>query len=73
MRNAEHDGIGSSCTEWMRSGCGMTDDEAKQIRRDLDRCRKALETDNVDVIQAALEQLEHSSYRIAEVMYKDVG
>jgi molecular chaperone DnaK len=54
-------------------GSYLTDDEAKQIRRDLDRCKKALETDNVDVIAAALEQLEHSSYRIAEVMYKDVG
>lgn len=51
----------------------LTDDEMKQIRRDLERCLKALETDELETIQQALEQLEHSSYRIAEVMYKDVG
>ena len=51
----------------------LTDDEIRQIRRDLDRCRKALSGDELDEIQRALEQLETSSYRIAEVMYQDVG
>ncbi len=51
----------------------LTDDEIRQIRRDLDRCRKALAGDEMDEIQRALEQLETSSYRIAEVMYQDVG
>ena len=54
-------------------GSYLTDDEARQIRRDLERCRKALESDDPETISRALEQLEHSSYRIAEVMYKDVG
>ncbi len=54
-------------------GSYLTDDEVKQIRRDLDRCRKALDTDDMEAIQRGLEQLEHSSYRIAEVMYQDVG
>ncbi|MGM0574837.1 MAG: molecular chaperone DnaK [Myxococcota bacterium] len=51
----------------------LTDDEMKQIRRDIDRCRKALESDDLETMTRALEQLERSSYRIAEVMYKDVG
>jgi molecular chaperone DnaK len=54
-------------------GSCLTDDEMRQIRRDIERCKKALESDDLDIIQRALEQLEQSSYRIAEVMYKDVG
>ena len=51
----------------------LTDEEKKKIQRDLERCRKALEGDDPDVMQLALEQLERSSYRIAEVMYEEVG
>ena len=51
----------------------LTDEEKKKIQRDLERCRKALEGDDLDVMQLALEQLERSSYRIAEVMYEEVG
>jgi molecular chaperone DnaK len=51
----------------------LTDEEKKKIERDLERCRKALEGDDPDVMQLALEQLERSSYRIAEVMYEEVG
>ncbi len=51
----------------------LTDEEKKKIQRDLERCRKSLEGDDPDVIKLALEQLERSSYRIAEVMYEEVG
>jgi molecular chaperone DnaK len=51
----------------------LTDEEKDKIQRDLSRCRKALEGTDADVIKLALEQLERSSYRIAEVMYEEVG
>jgi molecular chaperone DnaK len=51
----------------------LTDEEKSKIERDLVRCRKALEGSDADVIKLALEQLERSSYRIAEVMYEEVG
>jgi molecular chaperone DnaK len=51
----------------------LTDDELRKIRRDLENCRNALEVDDLDMLTQALEQLERSSYRIAEVMYEEVG
>jgi len=51
----------------------LTDEETSKIKRDMERCRKTLEGDDPDVIRLALEQLERSSYRIAEVMYEEVG
>lgn len=51
----------------------LTEDEIKKIRRDLTRCQSALEGDDMDTIRVGLEQLERSSYRIAEVMYEEVG
>ena len=54
-------------------GSYLTEDELNLVRRDLDRLRKVLELDEPETIQAALEALERSSYRIAEVMYRDAG
>ena len=51
----------------------LTDDEVQLVRRDVERLRKNLDSDDLEVIKAALDALERSSYRIAEVMYKDVG
>jgi len=50
----------------------LTDDEVQQIRRDVDRCRRALETDELETITLALQNLERSSARIADVMYSEV-
>lgn len=50
----------------------LTDDEVEQIRRDVDRCRRALETDELESITLALQNLERSSARIADVMYSEV-
>ncbi len=51
----------------------LTEDEVNQIRRDIQECRQALETEDLPDVQAAFEQLERSAYRIADVMYRDVG
>ena len=51
----------------------LTDDELRKIRRDLENCRSALDGEDLDILNQALEQLERSSYRIAEVMYEEVG
>lgn len=50
----------------------LTDDEVEQIRRDVDRCRRTLETDELETITLALQNLERSSARIADVMYSEV-
>lgn len=51
----------------------LTDDEVQQIRRDIDRCRRALESEEIEGIQMALQNLERSSGRIADVMYGEVS
>ena len=51
----------------------LTDDEIRQIRKDIERCRRALETDEIENIILALQNLERSSSRIADVMYTEVS
>ncbi|MBM4387167.1 MAG: molecular chaperone DnaK, partial [Deltaproteobacteria bacterium] len=51
----------------------LTEDEISQIHRDIERCRKAREGNDSQAIIAALKNLERSSYRIAELMYRDVS
>ena len=50
----------------------LTDEEVEQIRRDVERCRRVLETDELETIMLALQNLERSSARIADVMYSEV-
>ncbi len=49
----------------------LTADELVQIRDDLDRARRTMEGGAVEPLREALKQLERSSFRITEVMYKD--
>ena len=56
----------------MEFGSYLTDEETQQIRRDMDRCRRALESDELEQITMALQNLERSSQRIADVMYSEV-
>jgi len=51
----------------------LTDEEIREVHADLDRCKRANEGDDVAAIHAAIKNLEQSSYKIAEVMYKDVS
>jgi molecular chaperone DnaK len=49
----------------------LTDDEVAAINSDLENCRRARSgTDPATIIQA-IKNLEKSSYRIAELMYRD--
>jgi len=51
----------------------LTDSEIRRINEDLEAAKEALETDDFDRIQKAMHRLETSSYRIAEIMYKDMS
>ena len=56
----------------MEFGSYLTEDETQQIRRDMDRCRRSLESDELEQITLALQNLERPSQRIADVMYSEV-
>ena len=49
----------------------LTETELLQIRDDLSRARSTMEAGSMDGLREALKQLERSSFRITEVMYKD--
>jgi molecular chaperone DnaK len=51
----------------------LTDEEIREVHADLDRCKRAIEGDDISAIHTAIKNLEKSSYKIAEVMYKDVS
>ena len=51
----------------------LTQDEREQIEGDMERCRGAIESDDDAKLKEAMLSLEKSSYRIAEVMYKDLA
>ena len=51
----------------------LTDSEIRRINEDLEACKEALESDDQDAINKMMRRLESSSYRIAEIMYKDMG
>jgi len=48
----------------------LTDVELEQVTNDLQVARGALDEDDVSGIRQAMSDLEKSSYRIAEVMYR---
>jgi len=51
----------------------LTDEEIARIHEDLDHCRRARGGTDTNAIVAAIKNLEKSSYRIAELMYRDSG
>ena len=51
----------------------LTQEERDQIEEDMERCRSAIESDEETKLKDAMLGLEKSSYRIAEVMYKDLA
>ena len=51
----------------------LTDEEIAQIRRDVDQTREAMAADDLLMVEQAIANLEKSAYRIADVMYRDVG
>jgi molecular chaperone DnaK len=51
----------------------LTDEEIARIHTDLDACRKARAGNDAAVVIAAIKNLEKSSYRIAELMYRDAS
>ena len=51
----------------------LGEDEVNQIRRDILQCRDAMAGEDQAAVELAIENLEKSAYRIADVMYRDVG
>ncbi|HOU53205.1 MAG TPA: molecular chaperone DnaK [Myxococcota bacterium] len=51
----------------------LTDEEIARIHADLEACRKARNGNDPAAIIAAIKNLEKSSYRIAELMYRDAS
>jgi molecular chaperone DnaK len=47
--------------------------EREAIVNDIQQCREMLESDDPDVLQQVLEQLEVSAHRIAETMYAEMS
>jgi molecular chaperone DnaK len=47
--------------------------EREAIVRDMQQCREMLESDDPDVLEQVLEQLEMSAHRIAETMYSEMA
>ncbi len=51
----------------------LTQEERDLIEGDMEKVRRALEGDDEEKLKEAMLGLEKSSYRIAEVMYRDLG
>ena len=51
----------------------LTDEEIAQIHADIENCRRARAGDDASAIVAAIKALEKSSYRIAELMYREAS
>jgi molecular chaperone DnaK len=51
----------------------LTDDEVAQIQRDIEKTRQAMLGDDLLSLEQGIANLEKSAYRIADVMYQDVG
>jgi molecular chaperone DnaK len=52
----------------------LPEGEAREIQRDLDECKRVLQTNDTASLRKALERLEKSAHRIAERIYGgDVG
>lgn len=51
----------------------LTDEEIARIHADIERCRKARSGEDTTAILNAIKALEKSSYRIAELMYREAS
>ncbi|MFQ5951908.1 MAG: molecular chaperone DnaK [Candidatus Omnitrophota bacterium] len=51
-------------------GDKVSDDEKKKINEAAEKAKKALESENVDEIKKAQEELQKASYKLSEEMYK---
>lgn len=51
----------------------LTDEEIARIHADIERCRKSRSGEDTTAILNAIKALEKSSYRIAELMYREAS
>ncbi|MFO7732505.1 MAG: molecular chaperone DnaK [Candidatus Aminicenantes bacterium] len=48
-------------------------DEAEKIQREIDNTKKAIESDDPDLIRKAAEELSSASHKLTEILYQQAG
>ena len=48
-------------------------DEAEKVQREIENTKKAIESDDVDRIRKASEELSRASHKLTEIMYQQAG
>jgi molecular chaperone DnaK len=51
-------------------GDKVSEDERSKIQAEIDKTKKAIESDNADTIKSAVQELSTVSHKLAEEMYK---
>ena len=51
-------------------GDKVSEDERSKIQAEIDKTKKAIESDNAETIKSAVQELSTVSYKLAEEMYK---
>jgi molecular chaperone DnaK len=51
----------------------IPDSEAENVRAEVEKTKKAIESDNIDQIRGATEALSRASHRLTEMMYQQAG
>ncbi len=51
----------------------IPESEAEHVRAEIEKTKKALESDNIDEIRGAMEALSRASHKLTEMMYQKAG
>ena len=51
----------------------IPESEAENVRAEIEKTKKALESDNIDEIRGAMEALSRASHKLTELMYQQAG
>jgi len=51
----------------------IADSDAERVRTEIENMRKALETENIDLIKQSMENLTNASHKLTEMMYQQAS
>jgi len=51
----------------------IADADAQKVREEIEKLKKAMESDDVNAIKQATESLSHASHKLSEMMYQQAG
>jgi molecular chaperone DnaK len=51
----------------------IPESEAEHVRAEIEKTKKAMESDNIDEIRGAMEALSRASHKLTEMMYQQAG